>query len=304
MTLKRVFSGLIIEHPFYFMSKVEIILPTGKISDSPAIYKFTTDNGFFYIGGTKRMRNRIGQHKKHFHNGTHAENVVRALSGCLSITFEIIERVDDVSLLHEKEDHYLKLYWGDPMLLNRAKSSRGGFERTPDEIEKHRAGAFRSAGAPKRSAALSVAFKKKCKEDPEYIKRLHSFCKRNKVAAFKNGQYIQTFDSYSDAEREYGIGRGRVAKVAQGMEKTAMGYSFKDVGDNGEFIEPKKFPSFGHSGGKPVKIQVLDKYGVNLFMCDTITEACNRTGVHMGTLHKVCIGKQKTANGYIFQRME
>jgi predicted GIY-YIG superfamily endonuclease len=71
-----------------------VVSPLGKGETFACIYKFTLDNGSFYVGGTKRIAARIGQHRKHIIDKTHADNVLRAANGSLTITFEVLERVD------------------------------------------------------------------------------------------------------------------------------------------------------------------------------------------------------------------
>lgn len=283
---------------------IKVISPLKRGENFAAVYKFTLDNGFFYIGGTKKILNRIGKHRAGILDGTHAGDVVKASTGCRTITFEILERVENLSILGQREDYYLKLFWGDTLLLNRAKSANGGFKRRPEEIEKHRQGAYRSAGSLKRAAAIKVAMQKRMKENPHWMDYLRQYNKKKRVASFKEGRYLQTFESHIDAERFYGINKGAVKRVSDGLQLTAYGYSFKDVAEDGFFIEPPKFQLFGRRpGGQAVRVLVMDVNGNHLFECRTVTEAVQKTGVHMATIHKVCTGKQKTAKGYIFRRL-
>jgi predicted GIY-YIG superfamily endonuclease len=289
---------------FCFMSKLKVIRPIKRGENFAAIYKFTLDNGFFYVGGTKKIAKRMSQHRAHIRDGNHADNVMKAVEGCNTMTFEILERVDDLSILGEREDYYLKLYWGNPLMLNRAESAKGGFKRNPEEIEKHRQGAYRSAGSPKRAAAMSVVFKKKWKEDAAFRERLLAGQRKTKVASFKGEEYLQTFESCAEAERAYGINRGAVMRVLRGMQLTAYGYSFKKVLEDGSFAEPHKFEiPWNQSGVEAVRVLVMDRSGTVVFDCKSGSEAAQKTGVDKRTIHKVFLGKQKTANGFIFKRL-
>lgn len=284
------------------MQMLKVVRPFKRGENFAAVYKFTFDNGYFYIGGTKKIATRISKHREKIKNGNHTENVLKASIDCRTITFEILERVKDISVLGEREDYYLRLNWGDPLLLNRAESHKGGFKRTDQERHKHRLGRIRSGNSEKRNAAVKAAMKKKAIEHPEMFKRIGEV-NYKRVAAFKNGEFIQEFESLACAEKFYNIVRGDVSKVANGVLKTAKGYSFKYVSEDGQFIEPKTFTSFGPSAGQPVPIAVMNMEGRLLLETRTIKEAAEITGANQAAIYKVCIGKRKSSNGFTFKRI-
>lgn len=75
------------------------------------IYRITnTINGLFYIGSAKRFQHRQAQHlydlRKNKHRNAHLQHAF-SLYGEQAFVFDVVEIVDDLSLLTEREQYYI-----------------------------------------------------------------------------------------------------------------------------------------------------------------------------------------------------
>lgn len=281
---------------------IHIVHPLKQREDYCCVYKFTLDNGEFYIGGAKSFRRRISQHRKNFLSSNCNTRFIPGIGQSKQIVFEVIEIVKDISSRREREDFYIKLFWGNEKLINRAYNSIGGFKRTDEEREKHRQAALKVKWTPERRIAHK-ALMKEVMSRPGYVCHL-SLIPRNKkkVAVFDlHNNYIKTYDSYRDASKELGIGLKQIQGVLSGLQRQSKGYILRDVDENGGIIEPPEIKKFPRSN-IPVNVNVFDMDGNMVGSYRSIRDAEKSTGVHSRTIRKIFIGFQKTANGFTFKR--
>jgi len=79
--------------------------------DYSGIYKITNiENNKFYIGSAKNIKHRWRVHLTHFKHNKHCNIYMQRTYdkyGVASLLFELIEKVDDLSLLIEREQYYM-----------------------------------------------------------------------------------------------------------------------------------------------------------------------------------------------------
>ena len=107
------------------------------------------------------------------------------------------------------------------------------------------------------------------------------------------GNYIQTFESLSQAGKELGFHHGVISKVCQGIFKQTHGYIFK-------FAEPEKKP-VKRSYRKSAKIDHIDEKDNLIRSYGSPMEAGKALGVSPSNIHLVCKGKYKKTGGHRFR---
>lgn len=97
-------------------------LPRGaKIS---AVYKMIFDGGYFYIGSALNLKQRMNGWKFKMSNGIFKNHKVGiAFKNTTTVTFEILEVVDDPVFRRYREDGYIKINFGNELCLNIAPSA-------------------------------------------------------------------------------------------------------------------------------------------------------------------------------------
>lgn len=104
---------------------MEIIHPEITENNRCCIYKFTFPDGSFYVGSSINLKVRIGNYRRAFKNSV---NVNKLVCGKLlifdTVTFSIIQVLDNPDDLLPMEDKHIKLLFCDK-ILNRSKSAFG-----------------------------------------------------------------------------------------------------------------------------------------------------------------------------------
>ena len=111
--------------------------------------------------------------------------------------------------------------------------------------------------------------------------------------------FIQKFLSLHDAENATGISRASIAKACDGVFKTARGYIWryeKDVPDIEKFKE--EYVVDLNKQGKHVLQFDLNFNLIGKFI--SVADAARNVGIPRTSISKTCLGKQKTAGGYIW----
>ena len=118
------------------------------------------------------------------------------------------------------------------------------------------------------------------------------------------GNVIDTFESLSDAENKTGISNINICGVCNGRRKSTHGYVFKFLSND----SPKRKMSKGYSNPFISHAETLRKkvvqYDLNGQIVDTfdsITEACNKTGISSRCIHGTLNGKRPHTHGYVFK---
>lgn len=285
--------------------KNNIIVPDSLVLDIMCVYRFTLDSGHFYIGSSQNLKKRIAGHKKNFCSSKINSKETNLISSSKNIVFEIIEIVNDFSLLRIREDVYLKKYWGCPLLLNRAEDAVvGGYRKTEEEKESIRKAATGRKFPQYVKDKMSESMKKKYKDNPDLLlnNKKKAMEKAVKVIAYKaDGTVVKKFDSIQDTSRGLNIPARTVQNILRGVQVTVKGYYFRKLSANGlELIPPpcKKFKP----NNSPVRVEQYNLSGILLNTFGSIGQASRETGVHLMAIHNVFAGKQKSANGYVFKR--
>lgn len=196
-----------------------------------AIYKMSFAGDYFYIGSSSNIKHRMWNWKYKLNSGVKKNYLVSAaFENSTTVTFEIIEFVDKSSDARIREDFYLKKFWGDKKLLNRTDSAFGnvGIKWTKEQI----------------------------------IKKPIVKSSSKKVAKFdKGGCLINIYDSRLDAAIDIGVDPSRIRKCLKKYGHSVNGFIYKDVDDNGGFIEAPIIPrkKGGRKVGSKLPQQTIDK---------------------------------------------
>lgn len=185
----------------FIIPKIKSKLPVA------AVYKMSFDGDYFYIGGSANIKRRMWGWKHRLEIGAKKNILVSAAFAATSkVVFEIIEYVSDPAEVRKREDFYIKSYWGDKKLLNRVGNAfdSTGLKWTKEQIIK------------------KPIFKTSCK----------------KVAKFnQGGELLQIFGSRIEAALEIGVDPNRIRKCLKKYGHTVNGFVYKDVAEDGSFID-------------------------------------------------------------------
>ena len=106
-----------------------------------------------------------------------------------------------------------------------------------------------------------------------------------------DGQYLRTWRSTKQIERETGIDGETVGRCLRDKQKTAGGFQWA--------LEKKEMPDLSKSKtGRSTKIDKLTLKDQYLETYDSIKEAARINAIDSSLLSKVCKGKRKSAGGF------
>ena len=115
----------------------------------------------------------------------------------------------------------------------------------------------------------------------------------------QNGNFIKIWNSAKDAGIETKINIGDITACCKGKGKTAGGYIWRYA--NEELTkEHLQWCKTNNSGGKKSVYQ-YSKDGAFIAKYDSITSAYKLTGVTISNIRSCCIGKTKSAGGFIWK---
>lgn len=260
---------------FYFMGKtikthLELIKPD-LCWDAMCVYKFTLDTGFYYIGGTTNLGERISDHLKFYRSGTQAKAIMKALDEAKVITFDFVRFVNNREDLAKWEQSHLERNVGLPLCLNVhgkiittyiAKEALHKVARvtngTIDKIYKSLQEAALDNGISIRT--IDNNCKAKYPRGPVLFRRLDTAgniitplkplidnsAAMKEVRQFdKHMRFIKWYESVSDAARELKVDRKSISKVANGKQKSSYGFIYRYVNSDGTnnipVYNPKKY---------------------------------------------------------------
>lgn len=119
----------------------------------------------------------------------------------------------------------------------------------------------------------------------QILKTLHEKSKIQINQYDVNGNFIQSFNSMRDAEKQLGIDHGNISRCCNGIYKHTNGFIFKKETDK---IKPEKLT---HINSIPKKVIEFDLEGNWLNEYYSIAEASKQTKIDAGNISKVCNGK-------------
>jgi hypothetical protein len=246
----------------------------------PGVYKILFDDSWFYIGSAKNLFKRasVWQHRICIKEPQN-KNILEIIDKTRIISFYILEKVDDISILRKKETEWIVSEWENKFLLNRCP-----YGHTNKDIRPYN-------GYVK----------------PQKIKGQISPPKP--VAQFgPDGNLIRKFYSVGAAERETGC--RQISLQLQGKRGGYKGFIFKEILADGSFKEPPQFvktkrvlikkrvfvPS---KRRKPIIQYDLQNNFIANF--DSCWNAGFLTGIHQANIRRVLKGRSNSAGGFIFR---
>ena len=301
---------------------MEFITPTFKRKENPSgVYKITFDDLYFYIGGSTKLKSRVGHWKHRLKLGTPKnKNIKRLLPSCKLAKMEIIKLVHR-DLVKTEEDAAIKVHFNSPYCLNRCPSAfdNTGLKFSPGEIIQY----------PRCS------IKRKLYTDEDRKRSREMSIERGvgqPVAKFDlKNNYIETFACVSMAAESVGVPSRDIGKMFNGKRKSIKGFVFKKVDDSGNIIENKKIPrkkwpkrgpmsvnekmrmkeiatklykenpELFMRGEPPKKIDVFNIKGEYVISFPSVNQASKALNILSGNICKVLKNKRPHTNGYIFK---
>lgn len=232
--------------------------------EAMCVYKFTLDTGFYYIGGTTNLGERISDHLKFYRNGTQSKAITKALDEARVITFEFLRFVNNKKDLGKWEQSYLERNVGLHLCLNTQSKIITTYIKKEalykiarltngviDKIYNYSTEAAIDNGISVRTLRINYnaqypigkVIYRKIDKNGDIIKPI-KIKPSNRPGEKKIRQYdkdlnfIQQYVSMSEAARSIGITRREVGKVANGVQRIAKGFIFRMVAENGDDIIP------------------------------------------------------------------
>ena len=190
----------------------------------PCIYMIqNTINSKFYIGSAIGHYRRKGQHFWMLRNNIHFNKHLQSSwnkYGESSFSFNILEFIENVDLLREREEYWINQY-------NTLNPFKGYNARANCETNLH----LKWSEESKRKFSLSKKGKIPSHLDYKKIAEMNN----KKVTAIKNNE-ILTFSSIKEAAAYMGIDYSNISKAVHNKVKTAKGYNWyfteKSVSNN------------------------------------------------------------------------
>lgn len=90
--------------------------------DTACVYMIKLGSRFYYIGATKCLNERVNGHILNLKRGKINDQKIPILNGRDTFLIEILELVNDINLLQEREQYYIEKYRGRRGRLNSPKN--------------------------------------------------------------------------------------------------------------------------------------------------------------------------------------
>lgn len=111
----------------------------------------------------------------------------------------------------------------------------------------------------------------------------------------KDGVYIQTFNSISEAAKSIGLDSSSISKVCYGKKQTAGGFRWM-FGDSKKNLGILKI--YENNQKKPVCFKDENE---NIFIYESINEASRKTGMSSSYISKACKNMYKKSNWFFYK---
>lgn len=198
-----------------------VLLP--KISGT---YKLCFSNGDFYFGSTQDLRDKIQNYESDIKwNKKLTKNIWSAIKSSEWMKIEILALCYNKQEALKIEDRYIKIFFGNPHLLNRSPSaySSKGLKRTEEEIKKQK-----ESVTPEMRAYLSKLNTGNC----------NSAHLRKPVAKLDlEGNLIETYPSLTHAAMAVNSHTANLRRYLYGYGITWKGFLFRFVDESGNIKE-------------------------------------------------------------------
>lgn len=195
------------------------------------IYKMTFPNGKIYIGQTKQEICKRWHASYYRYNKEMYNDIV--LFGWENIIKEVIEIVNTKEEALNREEYYISFYDTTNKLKGYNKAYRAsGIKKTSLEevLKKWEEGktVHQIAEELERSRSLIAILLTRAGVDP-HERHLRSFeSRKKKVSQYSiKGEYIATYESLKEAERQTGVSNRNISLCCRDKMKTTGGYIWK-----------------------------------------------------------------------------
>lgn len=264
--------------------------PFNPKKDFAAVYKIIIDTKWFYVGSSINVRKRILRWKWALSSGRgfKNKNIRLILNRESTISFSILEVVDNVGIIRDRENYYLSALENDFML-----------NRCPD------------ANSPKNLKPYFGYEPRINISGPQTPKK--------PVAQFgKNGKLIAQYPSIGAACKALKINSREITDYIKGKKGPFKGNTFKLISEDGSYITgpifKKKSPPgntlFGElskekyiGSNSPVarKVSMYSKNGIFIKEFGAVVEAAREFGISSQNIHAAISGFRPSAKGYIWK---
>lgn len=268
-----------------------------NIKNSPGVYKVQNNvNSTIYIGSSIKVSNRIKQHLRDLRSNRHPNDKFQKnwnKYGEESFEFSILEYVDDVKFLLEREQYYLdtilhadiddEVFENIGLNLTRRAENNLGYKLSEESKFK-----MSLAKAVKSTRLYYIDF---TNINPEYT------C-----------EITENFKSVDENNPFFGKKHTETTKEVMSSKK--LGKLNPWFGKKGCFSgkkhseETKYKMRMSHSGSNNTnskKVLQYDLFGFLIKEWNSTGEVGRELKISQGNISSCCLGKQKTAYGYIWK---
>ena len=228
--------------PISIFMEFEIDSPTVLLPAISGVYKLIFSNGYFYFGSTQDLRDKISHYISDIKsNRKLTKNIWVAIRSSESMKIEIIAICYSKQESLQIEDRYIKLFLGNPLLLNRSPSAYSSKGLVQTEEEKQKMRDVMTAEIRERASQLM-----KGNNYSAYLKK--------KVAKFDlDGNLIEIYPSITQAAKEIPCQIKGLRDHLKGFGNTLKGCLFRYVNKNGTVkARPETYPDPRKKGRKRV----------------------------------------------------
>ena len=112
-----------------------------------------------------------------------------------------------------------------------------------------------------------------------------------------DGKYVKTFDSAKQASEKLGINHSNICACCRDERNFAGEYQWRYVNSNKKIFTILKIKT-------PIYKDIIQQYNKDNILIaeyDSISEAHNKTNIHMGNISSCCKGNRKSAGGNIWK---
>lgn len=189
---------------------------------------------------------------------------------------------DNIVLQYDTKGNLLNIF----LSLHDAENKTGVFRESITEVCKHTkitAGGFqwRFIEDSQNIFEVKVGLENSIKEVSQYS---------------KEGFYIKTFKSMSEAERQLGISSSSISKVCRGLKQTAGGFRW-EYGHNKTALESLVICK----ENQKIPVGFVDDTG-NIQFFESINEASRKTGFSSSYISKQCKNMYKKSNRFFYKK--
>lgn len=252
------------------------------------IYKIINDiNNKVYIGQTRlTLAERWRSHK--YYSKTENYPLYKAIRkyGIDKFHMIVIEECSD-ELLDEREIYWIEKYGSFGKGYNATKGGEGRCLYTESEIRGLWDKGYAIYQISKMLHADKASIRSRLKTYKPFIEQRkqrysETLRKRNSKAVKQytlDGEYITTFSSMAEAEKQTGVNKSTITLACQGKCKTAKGFQWRYEDDNRPVVKSSRY--------NPRPVIRIDKNG-NTTIFESAKKAANDLNINIGSIHRAC----------------